>query len=645
MHPSRPRRSDRRARRWGWPLSLALLAPAAHAAAFLPGAAVDPPTGDAAPPQAADTRAAEPLRAPGFRFEFGPWRKAGSVTLDGRWLRLGNGSTTQQGVVSSDIEFASYLWQPWFAQVRLGVGSLVAVDRSQGSDSAGSGINGTSTALTGRLGLMLFPASRFPFELRVDVGDSRTAGDSITGDIQTRRVSLSQSYRPPTSNDQLQLQVQYSRLEDGVGRDDLTTLHASASGQRGAHALEFLADHARNHSDDGSRSRVSSLVARHGFRPSIGLQVDTTANWTEQQLGDDDNLTADAGVQVRQLSSVATWRPGPGQPLYREGMPLVLAGSLRWIEARNLGTGNAASTQSLNGTLGANLELSRQWRLNGSLTAAKSFGDNVDGPLVLAANGSATWAPDGVDWGAWRYSPSVGFNAGAARVDAVQSRWLAGVQGSHALARSWQLGATESLGVTLTQSAAVLHESQNAELVRALAHSAALYWQSIHNGTSQRFASLSVQDSRTRAVGDGSYQFVNLQLSQRVQLSRYTSWSANVTLQASRNDSTEIDAFSGDLLTQHTGWQPFYSGSISLEQQRLFEVPRLRHTLQLTVNSQQLERRRLGDIDAPRQRISASLESRIDYSIGRLAVRFTARAAQVENRVVALLALRAVRSF
>jgi hypothetical protein len=191
----------------------------------------------------------------------------------------------------------------------------------------------------------------------------------------------------------------------------------------------------------------------------------------------------------------------------------------------------------------------------------------------------------------------------------------------------------------------VLKESLIPEPAKALSHSLGLFWQSVADGSNQRYASLSASDTRTRALGDGNFQFVNLQLSQRSQATRYNSWSVNLTLQASRNESTEVDVFSGLRRTQAPGWQRFYSGGASLEQQRLFGVPRLRHTLQLNLNSQQIERRVLGDIDAPRERITQSLESRTEYAIGRLDLRLIARVAKVDDRAVATVVARLQRRF
>src|SRR5690606_23378742 len=65
----------------------------------------------------------------------------------------------------------------------------------------------------------------------------------------------------------------------------------------------------------------------------------------------------------------------------------------------------------------------------------------------------------------------------------------------------------------------------------------------------------------------------------------------------------------------------------------------------LAINSQQLESRALGDVDAPLERITESLESRIDYSIGRLEARLSARLARVEGRSVAALFARVQRRY
>ena len=648
--PAPWRRPPALPRRLAWPRPLwllALLAGTARGALFVPGTETDPATGD--PVGAAggvdQRRAAEPLRGDGVQWTLGPWQRSGTLSLDGRWLRLEDGRRSRQLLLFSDAEWANYLWQPWFVQLRFGLGLLAVHDSASGGN--GEPVASRGGTLTGRMAVSVFPASRFPFELRADVGDSRTGGDALGGELRSQRLSVSQAWRPETGNHQLHLLLDHSRLLAASSSDTLTSLQAGSQHQFGEHNLDLGANLAVNRrSDTDDHNRLASLNVRHGFHPAPELQVETLASWHAQQLRSGGATALDLGSDLRQLSSVLSWRPREGDALYAEDRPLLLSGSARWVEVRATGSGPAQRAQAFNATLGANLDLSAAWRLSGSVSGSHVDAGNGEGSDAVNANGVLGWTPAGIPLGAWRYAPSASLNGGLSRGGEANHRQLVGVQGTHSLSRDWQVGDGQSLALNLSQSAAVLQESLTPTATRALAHSLGLFWQAVGaDGASQRFAGLSLSDSRSRALGDGRFQLVNLQLSQRTQLSRQTSWSANLTLQATRNQATEVDAFTGERRTEGGGWQHFYSGGASLEQQRLFGVPRLRHTLQLSLNSQQIERRAAGDIDAPRERITESIESRIDYSVGRLELRLSARHARVDGRAVTALLARAQRRF
>ena len=287
-------------------LWLALLPGAATAATFRPGEKADPPTGDLS---AGLPAAAEPLREGGFEWVFAPLRVHGVLSLDARALRLDDGSTTAQAVQSGDAEWATYLWQPWFAQFRFGLGYVASRDLSAGATGAGQGSQGAS--LTGRLSTQLFPASRFPFELRADVSDSRAGGDSLLGDLRSRRLSLSQSYRPETGNDSYQFQLDHSRVDTATGGDTLLSLQGTAVHLAGDHRFELaanLSNHERHDTGDGTH--VQAVTARHGYHPERHLDIETLASWNEVRLrgGAPDGLNF--GVDVRQVSTLVTWRPG-----------------------------------------------------------------------------------------------------------------------------------------------------------------------------------------------------------------------------------------------------------------------------------------------------------------------------------------------
>jgi hypothetical protein len=121
--------------------------------------------------------------------------------------------------------------------------------------------------------------------------------------------------------------------------------------------------------------------------------------------------------------------------------------------------------------------------------------------------------------------------------------------------------------------------------------------------------------------------------------------SANLTLQATRNDAELLDVFTGQRRLSSDGWQRYTSGAISFESQRVFGVPRLRFTSVLSLNSQQLERREAGDFDAPLERVTESFEARLDWVVGRLDTRLSARLVRIDGRMVSALAARAVRRF
>lgn len=624
------------------PLAAALLlvrAGGVQAAAFLPGPAEpDPPTGDAG------AAAAEPLQhGEGFRFEFAPWQIGGTLALDGRWLRLEDGLRTRHAALVGEVDFASWLWQPWFVQVRAGVGGLMARDRSEGAGSPAD--SSTSGAATGRLAVSVFPQSRFPFELRADVTDSRAQGESLGGDYRAQRISVTQSWRPETGNTNLQFVAERSRLSTADGADDtVDALRATALWQRGPHSVDAGLALARNtRSDTGDTTRIDGLNLRHGFQDAGALQVDTLASWNEvQQRGRSVPLFS---TDIRQLSSFATWRPREGDPLFRAEQPLYVTASARWMDA---GIDSGEGTQrarTMNGALGLTQELSRQWRVfvAGSGTVVEN--GNAPRAAALTGNLGAQWSGEAVPLGPWSWQRNAAASAGATRATGTPLRETVAVQASHGVVRALLLDAGESLALNVTQAYGVLSDSQTAAASRTLAHSASLYWQSAASGTTQSYAGLTLSDSRTRADADGRFRLVNLQFSRRTQIDRHASWSGDLTLQATCSDAEQLDALTGLRSTPQSSWQHYGSGSLSYEHQRAFGVPRLRFSALLAVNSAQFERRALGDIDAPRERVTESLENRLDYTIGLLDARLSARIARVEGRGVAAVFLRVQRRF
>lgn len=613
------------------------------AAPYVPGQPEDEQPADAA------SRADAVQTAPtgnGIQWALAPLQYSGSVSMEGRWLRLEDGSRTKYGLLFNDIEFATYVWQPWFIQLRAGLGLLAARDSASTID--GSSSSGSSTAVTGRFTMAVFPVSRFPFELRGEVSDSRARGDALGPDYRTHRFSLSQAYRPETGNDSYNLNFEYSRLHASDGSEDtVKSIRGTALRQFAEHTYEISGQLTRNNlTGSDNRSRLAMLAARHTFHPARSLHVDTLATWNEVRVQSGDAPTrSQSATNIYQLSSFATWRPREGEWLYSLTSPLYLTGSLRLADTGIESAGVVQRGRALNTSIGVSQELTREWRWAGSIAANLANQDNASSSTLATGNASVTYTPVGLMIGAWRYTPTLSATLGLSRSSETGHRSTLGSQLMHGMSRNYALGEADNVSLNVTQSLAALRDSQAQELSRALAHSAALSWQGGGGETSQSYVGLSASDSRTWERGTGKFQLVNLQVSRRTQLSRHANWSGNLTLQASRSDNTQVDAFTGTQRSTEPGWQRYSSGSLNYENQRLLEIPQLRFTALLTINSQQLESRAAGDIDAPRERITKSLENRLDYSIGRLETRLSVRLARVDGRSVTSIFVRAQRNY
>jgi hypothetical protein len=604
--------------------------------------------------------AEEPLRGNGIVWRFAPWRLGGNLGLDGRWMRTDLGDTTRSAGLVGDVEAASYLWQPWFAQVRLGLGFTASRSSTRNGDTlGGEGDTSTATGLTGGADLSLFPVSRFPFSARFSVSDSRTSGDSLGTETRGKRLSLSQQYRPMVGNDHYQISVDWSELSDAAGHDTLFALGGAARLARGAHNLDFLGNFSDNRRDDtDTRSRNASLSATHRWRRNGDTNVESLASWNRSTFGTGDD---DFGSQVTQVSSLASWRPREGEPLHWAGHGVSLVGSARWASAQAVGGGGGASAQSFSATLAGTADLSATWRSYASTAinhTSTSFGG---GTSQFTASAGANWAPSLVEWGAWRWMPGASFTAGLTRGGNSDSERL-GAQASHSLSRELiatpaqrlSFSASQGLGLSAEFGSggdALADDSGDARTRRTLTHNLSLFWQSVTNGTQQRYASASFSDSRTWGHdGDNQFQLANLQLTQSMNFGRYESVSAALTLQATNNQGLtlrprEFDGAPGGFERIDTGWQRSASGSASYNNARWLGVPRLRLAILGSLNTQELQSRAAGDIDAPRQRVSRSLEARVEYAIGHLQARLTARAARVDDRSVALVFARIQRRF
>ena len=591
---------------------------------------------------------------PPTRWQLAPIRFGGNVSLDGRWVRSDDGLTTRQGLLAANIDAMTYVWQPWFVQLRAGVGGILS--RGTNESIYDMRRSDDSSAWTGRLGLQVFPASRFPFEFRADVTDSRATGDIVGTDYRNTRVGVSQSYRPLRGNENYNLSYDYSALATSrLPEDTVQTVRGLFVKTVGSHAIEFSGSdtvNERGGSDD--TTRLSLLHARHGYRPSAAFTVDNLATFNEIRVR---SVAADVDLasEIKQISSFASWRPQQGDRGYSEMNRLVVTGNVRFVDSQVLSSSSSGSRRSADGALGVNYDINRNLRLGSGVAvshqtvAAEGVAPGADRLTLTTESAALTYTPDSSNFANWRYSPTAAVNASATQGAIDGSRNTQGVQLGHGLGRSWLGDEGGLLSLNLSQSVGVTHDSQQADLARTLGHSVSVYRQFANAGMTQSYGSLSFSDSRSYGAIDSSFQLINGQFTQRKQLTRNSSWSGSLTAQATRArfGAGGVDPLNGMSMTPASdqGWRKYYSGSLTYEHMRAFDVPRLRFIALASANSQQLQSRVEGDVDAPRERIDHLFEARLEYTLGRLDMRLVGRTAQVESRRVDSVFFRINRRF
>ncbi|TXC65200.1 hypothetical protein FSC37_00810 [Piscinibacter aquaticus] len=327
---------------------------------------------------------------------------------------------------------------------------------------------------------------------------------------------------------------------------------------------------------------------------------------------------------------------------------MYLTGSVRLLDAGTATDSELAFAEqrarAFNGTLGASVELTREWRASGALSGGSVQIDGQPRSLNATGTGGLTWTSHGLAFGEWRYTPSLGASGSATRSSQMPLRKAAGVQGNHGVSRTWMAGPADSVSVNLTQSLALLRESLTPDVTRALALGQPVLAGRRRRREPELCGPVGQRLAHLRA-GDGPLPAGQCAVQPPHAAHALLELERQPDRQSARSDATQLDPFTGTLRQAGLGWQRFYSGTLSYEHQRFLDVPRLRYALILTVNSQQLESRALGDVDAPLERITESLESRVDYSIGRLEARLSARLARIEGRSVTALFARVQRRY
>ena len=571
--------------------------------------------------QSTDVAAASP------KWQLAPIRWGGSLGVNYQLRDFEDQPRSRLTAEQLTLEAASYIWQPWFAQIAGGLGLFLSQEQQDEIDGRAARSANTRGA-TGRFEFGLFPVSRFPFNLNLDVSDSRTSGDLTGSDYRSTRLGLRQSYRSLGGASAYTASFDHSVLKsDSFGRDRVDVLTGAANYSWSKHQLQVNVNLSENErSDDDIGARYGRLSVLHNYRPGAALVVDSMAsvNRDERRFS-----SGDAGKSVfnlRQITSFANWRG-------EEDSPLTVVASARLTDS-STGSGGADSTSR-----SASLNTSANYRFNRNLNTFAAFGASVfdtpgDTRTVSSQAVGAQYQIDPRRWGRVNYTAQTAVSAAnqTGGIDGAQQ--IGSVTAGHQLATTLGNGAT-SWGFSLGQNGSATEDSFSGAS-RSISHTATASWRySAAQGLSA-FAGVSLGDSRTYGHNAGEFQLLNVQVSGQWRPGQFSSFNANLTWQATRQ--TQADE-------PERREQRNLSGSATYHHIHIFGVPRLRYTAQFTAYDNQVDSRLQGDPNALRDQASWALEQRLEHLIGRLESRLIVRLAEIDGKKNASLFAGLTRRF
>ncbi|WP_286164346.1 hypothetical protein [Azoarcus sp. DN11] len=585
--------------------------------------------------------AADQATTPRKRWGMAPVRWGGTLSAGLRRSTSENSTSTTSEIYEARLRANSYIWKPYIALVS-GDFALTAIRSQDSGDAASSNLAGTS--VTGSGTLNLFPQSRFPFTASLALSDSRSNGSFSTSNIEQRRLSLRQDYRPQIGQWTAAAGYDRSELTGTFGSDTVDRVFGNYSNVLGKHSVNLSGDFTRSRAD-GQSSRSYYLGGGHGFSFSDELSLNTNASITGQQFGIGSEDSTTAKTQSTQVFSYANWTPMDSK--WRG------SANLRYFETNNTIAGTTFESRTLGGAANLTYQASR------NLSFFGTAGINVDSDRRVNSNQAlgVSYSGDPRHLGGYDYTwftSASATNSTAAK--GITSRSINGSLG-HSLVRSWQISDQSLLSGSVTQS---VTNSRTTGLGSAstttLNHGASLSMQANAGDRLTGYLSTSFSDSRTRGDATSSFQLFNVQLTGNWRVDANSELDSNLTWQWSRQQSDRInqpvvliDQFGRPVFrddTSRTG-NTSLSGGVGYSHRRFAGIRGLRYRLDFRANTNRDDSRRFGNPDALREqdRATLDLDQRLLYRIGRLDTELQYRIAEIRGERNQLLFFRVIREF
>jgi len=543
-----------------------------------------------------------------------PIRFWGDLGYEFRTEVIRDNDNLTQHLTTANLNAATYLWRPWFATLRGGLG-LAWNAVARGDE------NGRRSIVNGNARFSLLPVSRFPFELRYDRIDSEVTGELLGTPYVNTRWGVTQRYRARGGN--ANLLAGYDRnIQEREGEPNYSNdLFRFGLSQRfGKQFLQVNGSRQLTQRRAGGADGIApldrtedNLYARHSYRPSSSFTLETTANIIDTDISGASDFS---GRRFLQLVSYAYWRP-------RE-RPITVTGSARYFSTLTEMADKSSEAEAVYGQWGVNYDVTRYLRLTGNARFSRNLAGGSDDPVSVQSAG-LLYHPAYIRSGRYSYNWSISETLRNRTGTEDDGQRLSGTLG-HTLQHSTPLASGATLVLTGSQSLNTEFDT-SMDAPHRLVHSGSITWRR------KALARLRVSDSRT--IGDEPqqiYQLVSFRLTGSGSVNRHSSWTGNLSLQSVRQITSD---------GRDTGFEPYATGSIVYTRLRAFGVPRLRFTSDLQLNARALVPLPLDGTDYKR----SQWENRFNYLIGRLEARASLRLTSAQGQVRKLLLFQVRRRF
>ncbi len=530
---------------------------------------------------------------------------------------------TQTGLTATlKARTRTYIWQPWFANIdgdlSFTSSKSSASDAGRASDNEVSSSNSSRNVLvTGGARLSVLPRSQFPFEGYFQQSDSRVSNDlAIANAYAGQRYGFLQRFARPAGEISLAWDrtAQSSEVD---GRDQQDSLQLKMSHRMESHNLVFNADRTTNSRSTTAESVTqTNLSAQDSYEPDKTISVQSQANISD---GDYRLVQGSTSTRVMQLNSTVFWRP-EDRPFTVNGGVRVFALGVDGSGQGSIGESFEVRNQNININAGISYELNQFTRLNASGNV-NTFDANGEKSTATNQTVGINYQPETIELGDFRYSWGTSANASNQTGGEEQQRQLT-LQLSHSLARSITLDGGSSLVIDVNQGVAANTSSSSSEggATKRVSHGASISWNTSQESSSSLLR-FSLTDSRALDGDRDFFQMINFQASSNLPTSNYSSWSGNLTIQATRqsNRTNAGTSSSSSPQTQESdkGFVTTSSGAISYQNQRMFGIRNLRFVSDLRLNGEFV----LPLFGDSKDQETAAWENQFSYFIGRTQLR------------------------